>query len=85
MKMSESAIDFVVVGIGINVNLNHEQFPQDIQEIATSLAIETGREISRLELIISLYENLAKWYKQLTAKRIWPDQRKMAEPVIDDR
>ena len=65
MKMSESAIDFVVVGIGINVNMNYEQFPEDIQEIATSLAIETGREISRLELIISLYENLTKWYKQL--------------------
>jgi BirA family biotin operon repressor/biotin-[acetyl-CoA-carboxylase] ligase len=29
------------------------------------LAIETGREISRQELIISLYENLAKWYNQL--------------------
>jgi biotin-(acetyl-CoA carboxylase) ligase len=29
------------------------------------LAIETGREISRQELIISLYENLTKWYKQL--------------------
>ncbi|MCK7477813.1 MAG: hypothetical protein M0C28_10510 [Candidatus Moduliflexus flocculans] len=65
MKMSESAIDFVVVGIGVNVNMNYEQFPEDIQEIATSMAIETGREISRLELIISLYENLAKWYKQL--------------------
>lgn len=65
MKMSESAIDFVVVGIGINVNMNYEQFPEDIQEIATSMAIETGREISRLELIISLYENLTKWYKQL--------------------
>jgi len=65
MKMSESAIDFVIVGIGVNVNMNYEQFPEDIQEIATSMAIETGREISRLELIISLYENLTKWYKQL--------------------
>ncbi|MHB8137471.1 MAG: biotin--[acetyl-CoA-carboxylase] ligase [Smithellaceae bacterium] len=66
MKMSGHAIDFVVVGVGINVNLTREQFPQDIQTIATSLAIEAGREISRLELIISLYENMAKWYRQLT-------------------
>jgi BirA family transcriptional regulator, biotin operon repressor / biotin---[acetyl-CoA-carboxylase] ligase len=66
MKMAISAIDFVVVGIGINVNLKHEEFPRDIQEIATSLALETGREISRLELIISLYENMAKWYRDLT-------------------
>lgn len=65
MKMAVNIIDFVVVGIGINVNLNHEEFPPDIQEIATSLAIETGNEISRLELIIRLYENMAKWYKEL--------------------
>jgi len=66
MKMSGNAIDFVVVGVGINVNLNHEQFPRDIQEMATSLFMEAGREISRLELIIHLYENMAKWYRELT-------------------
>ena len=66
IKMSGQAVDFVVVGIGINVNLAREQFPHDIQEIATSLAIEAGREISRPELIIRLYENMAKWYRELT-------------------
>ncbi|MGP8153770.1 MAG: biotin--[acetyl-CoA-carboxylase] ligase [Smithella sp.] len=64
-KMSSSEINFVVLGIGINVNLSREQFPRDIQEIATSLSIQAGREISRLELIISLYENMAKCYRQL--------------------
>ncbi len=65
VKMKANAIDFIVLGIGINVNLSREQFPQDIKKIATSLAIETGYKISRLELIISLYENLVKCYKQL--------------------
>jgi len=65
MKMSGGAIDFVVAGIGINVNMTAAQFSPDIQKIATSLVVETGREISRLELIISLYENMAKWYKEL--------------------
>ena len=65
MKTSANGIDFVVLGIGINVNIGCNQLPPDIRTIATSLAIETGREIARLELIISLYENLAKWYKQL--------------------
>jgi len=65
MKISANCIDFVVLGIGINVNIGYNQLPPDIRIIATSLAIETGREIARLELIISLYENLAKWYKQL--------------------
>ena len=68
MKTSSNRIDFVVLGIGINVNIGYNQLPPDIRTIATSLAIETGREISRLELIIGLYENLAKWYKQLTER-----------------
>ncbi len=65
MKMTNRTVDFVVVGIGINVNITMDQFPKDIREIATSMAIETGQEISRLNLIIRLYENMAKWYKDL--------------------
>jgi BirA family biotin operon repressor/biotin-[acetyl-CoA-carboxylase] ligase len=65
MKTIVSEVDFIVLGIGINVNISYNEFPKEICNIATSLAIETGREISRQELIISLYENLAKWYKQL--------------------
>ncbi len=68
MKASADSIDFVVLGIGINVNIGYNQFPPEIQDMATSLAIETGREIDRQELIISLYENIAKWYKELTQR-----------------
>jgi BirA family transcriptional regulator, biotin operon repressor / biotin---[acetyl-CoA-carboxylase] ligase len=65
MKPSVDQVDFVVVGIGINVNIRQNQFPADICDIATSLRAETGREILREDLIISLYENFAKWYKKL--------------------
>jgi BirA family biotin operon repressor/biotin-[acetyl-CoA-carboxylase] ligase len=65
MKTAASEVDFIVLGIGINVNMSYSQFPEEICKLATSLAIETGRKISRQELIISLYENLSKWYKQL--------------------
>jgi len=65
MKTALSEVDFIVLGIGIDVNISYNQFPQELRNLATSLAMETCREISRLELIISLYENLAKWYKQL--------------------
>lgn len=64
-KADVNEVDFIVLGMGINVNINYNQFPREIQKLATSLSIETGREINRLELIISLYENLTKWYKQL--------------------
>jgi BirA family transcriptional regulator, biotin operon repressor / biotin---[acetyl-CoA-carboxylase] ligase len=65
-KITDMKIDFIVLGIGINVNMSGNQFSEEIRGTATSLFVETGREFSREDLIISLYENLEKWYKQLT-------------------
>lgn len=64
-KLTGKKIDFIVLGIGINVNLQKKEFSKEIRDTATSLAIETGGKISRMKLIISLYENLEKWYKKL--------------------
>lgn len=46
----------VVVGIGINVH--QERFPEELQPIATSLAIETGRSWPRQELLLALLRAL---------------------------
>ncbi len=42
-------IQYVVIGVGINVNLG--SFPEELQEMATSLMLEKGRKISRAEMI----------------------------------
>ena len=75
-KLTGQKIDFIVLGIGINVNLQKRQFPKEIRDTATSLAMETNREISRMELIISLYENLEKWYKKLLQNGFCPIKEK---------
>jgi len=67
-RMMGNHLDFIVLGIGINVNMRHELFPEKICGTATSLILEAGREIRREDVLISLYENLEKWYKQLTQK-----------------
>lgn len=46
---NENNFDYVVVGIGINVN--NSNFPFEIQNIATSIKCEVGREIDRNALI----------------------------------
>lgn len=76
MKTAGGVIDFVVVGIGVNVNWNLEEFPEDIRKIATSLSIEAGRVVSRPELIILLYENLAKCYRELAQNGFAPVRKK---------
>jgi BirA family biotin operon repressor/biotin-[acetyl-CoA-carboxylase] ligase len=83
-KIAEKEIEFIVLGIGINVNMESNQFSKEIHDSATSLVIETGREISRQELTISLYENLGKWYKQLLQKEFGRIKEKWLEltPMI---
>lgn len=50
----------VIIGIGINLNQTH--FPEEIQDIATSLKLETGKTVNRTDIILSLLENLDREY-----------------------
>lgn len=65
LKTKGNKVDFIVLGIGINVNMKYEQLPEDIRDDAISLSMKTGAQVSRQELLFSVYENLEKWYKKL--------------------
>lgn len=65
MTMKGTAIDFVILGIGINVNV--PQFPEEIRETATSLMLETGHEIDREQLIRACLEAFEKYYERFVA------------------
>ena len=58
----------VVVGIGINVNMPPEAFPEDLRSSATSLLIETGHPIERAPLLAALLEELERLYDQFHAQ-----------------
>jgi len=49
-----SAHPFVVVGIGLNVNLLGHEFPDDLRESATSMAIEADRPFDRAAVLAAL-------------------------------
>ena len=53
-----------IVGIGININLKPEAFPQ-ISAIATSLSTESRRVVHRGEILLSLLEELEQLYQGL--------------------
>lgn len=61
MSMELDAIDYVIVGIGLNVNSPIESLDPEVKDIATSLFIETGISFSRTEIIKAFllsFENL---------------------------
>lgn len=59
------AIDYVVVGIGLNVNTPRESFPAELREIATSLLIEQEQSFSRIKILQSLLQFFEYYYSCL--------------------
>ncbi len=51
----EAGADFVIIGIGINVNT--EEFPEELN--ATSLRIESGREVALEEILLAVVKRIA--------------------------
>jgi BirA family biotin operon repressor/biotin-[acetyl-CoA-carboxylase] ligase len=49
-----------VVGIGININHRPEDFPDELRERASSLALFVGKEIDRTEFAVALLRQLEK-------------------------
>jgi len=67
--MEMDAINFVVVGIGINVNMRRRAFPAVIRDTATSLQEESGKEIARIPLIQAVIQGMERWYDILAQGR----------------
>ena len=62
--MAGDGVDYVVVGIGINVSLDPTQFPE-IAEIATSLSRELGRDVDRRSVLQALLEEIEGLYERV--------------------
>ncbi len=62
LSLKGTEIDFVVVGIGINVS--NTSFPEEIAQTASSLALETKQEIDRELLISEVWKQFAVYYEQ---------------------
>lgn len=59
-----------ILGIGVNVNIDVEQFPEEFRSLSTSIKNETKNIYSREELIIGILNELDKWYKAYTQNNI---------------
>ena len=54
-------VHWVVLGIGVNLNARADDFPGDLREIATSLAIERGQPVPRALFTAALLSSLEQW------------------------
>ena len=62
MSAETDWVNFVVIGIGINVNI--ENFADEIKDIATSLYMEAGRRIKRSTIVAQFSKYFTAYYNQ---------------------
>ena len=58
-------INYLVIGIGINVNISRDEFPEELRPIAASLSEMNGGEISRVKFFRAVLEEFDKLYRQV--------------------
>ncbi len=68
MKTTRGRVDFVVCGIGLNVNQSLEDFPSELREKATSVFLSTGARADRRALLFLLLEQLDDIYELFLQK-----------------
>jgi len=61
MSMNQTEIEYVIIGVGINVNTT--ELPDEIKAMATSLCIELGERIDRAAIIANVMECFEKNYE----------------------
>ena len=57
-----NSLDYLVPGVGINVNQQPEDFDPELRSMATSLAMELGRPVRRAELAAQVIRALDRMY-----------------------
>ena len=65
MGVRDGKIDYAVIGVGINVNI--KEFPEEMADKATSLYLESGKEFDRSQIPGLVMEAFEKYYEKFTA------------------
>ena len=78
MQLKDSEIDYVVVGVGINVNTS--KFPEELKDTASSLYLEGGNLLDREIIVEAVVEHFNKEYGKFLKRQ---DLSFLKEPYND--
>jgi BirA family transcriptional regulator, biotin operon repressor / biotin---[acetyl-CoA-carboxylase] ligase len=62
MSAETDTVRFVILGIGVNINMERDQFPADLRYPASSLFLEGGERVDRLTFTVSLLREIDRLY-----------------------
>ena len=72
MSAEIDRINFIIIGMGINVNTERTRFPEEIARVATSLREECGKEVSRVQLVQEILAQLESLYQDFQVSGFEP-------------
>jgi BirA family biotin operon repressor/biotin-[acetyl-CoA-carboxylase] ligase len=97
MRSKRETVDFIVVGIGVNINMERDYINSEMGEvagIATSIKENLGEDIDRAKFTADLLLELEKWYQIFSNKgkspilrewtRAWGDLNKRVRVSIEE-
>jgi BirA family transcriptional regulator, biotin operon repressor / biotin---[acetyl-CoA-carboxylase] ligase len=64
MRAQKKAAHLAIAGIGVNVNQSLEDFPEELQDRAISLAMVLGTQVDRQKFAIALLRELDRTYHE---------------------
>lgn len=64
MKGDTDSIDFIITGIGVNINSTCDDYPDDLKGTAISLSEITGHKINRTDFLNALLLNTERRYNE---------------------
>lgn len=62
MRAEPDHVEHIILGIGINVNMT--EFPEDLKTVATSMAMVAGREFERGDIVKSFLAHFDAYYQK---------------------
>ena len=65
MHAEQESIHFLILGMGVNLNMTPDMFPEDLRYPATSVQMVLGRAVERVPFVRRLLENLDQGYQTL--------------------
>lgn len=72
MNADMAGVNYIAMGIGININIPQSDFPEELQTIATSVEAELGEAIDRFTLLGAVCEELERYYEQMLTEGFAP-------------
>lgn len=67
MNAETERVNYVILGIGVNLNMTQEQFPDDLRYPATSLALALQRPVDRVRFCRRLLSEIDQLYRDYPA------------------